>query len=57
MDEQDPDERMVKRKEEEPACIVCGETAEFCMRGLPKNTYCRDCAEDYFQLLEYLDKL
>jgi hypothetical protein len=40
-----------------PVCIVCGLKAEFCMRGLPKNTYCRDCAEAYFELLDYLDKL
>jgi hypothetical protein len=40
-----------------PKCIVCGAKAEFCMRGIPKNTYCKDCAESYFGLLEYLDKL
>jgi len=40
-----------------PTCIVCGVDAEFCMRGIPKNTYCRDCADNYFGLLEYLDKL
>jgi hypothetical protein len=39
------------------SCIVCGAKAEFCMRGLPKNTYCRECAEAYFGLLEYLDQL
>ena len=38
-------------------CIVCGESAEFCMRGIPKNTYCRECAENYFELLDYLDRL
>lgn len=38
-------------------CIVCGLEAEFCMRGLPENTYCRECAKDYFRLLSYLDKL
>ena len=40
-----------------PVCIVCGAKAEFCMRGIPKNTYCRGCAEAYFGLLDYLDKL
>ncbi|MBN2141845.1 hypothetical protein JW711_00805 [Candidatus Woesearchaeota archaeon] len=40
-----------------PECMVCGGNAEYCMRGIPKNTYCKDCAEAYFQLLEYLDKL
>jgi len=38
-------------------CIVCGETAEYCMRGIPTSTYCRDCAEEYFKFLNYLDKL
>ncbi len=39
-----------------PSCIICSAKAEFCMRGLPKNTYCRECAEAYFGLLEYLDQ-
>ena len=38
-------------------CILCGKKAEFCMRGLPKNTYCRKCAEAYFKFLNYLDKI
>lgn len=38
-------------------CIICGKKAEYCMRGLPKNTYCRECAEAYFKFLNYLDKL
>lgn len=38
-------------------CVVCSETAEFCMRGLPENTYCKGCAKDYFKLLSYLEKL
>ena len=40
-----------------PSCIICSAKAEFCMRGLPNNTYCRECAEAYFGLLEYLDRL
>jgi hypothetical protein len=38
-------------------CIICGAKAEFCMRGIPKNTYCRECAEAYFQMIDYLDSL
>ena len=38
-------------------CIICGKKAEYCMRGLPKNSYCRKCAEAYFKFLNYLDKL
>jgi hypothetical protein len=41
----------------DPICIICGAKAEFCMRGLPNNTYCRECAESYFKLLDYLDHL
>ncbi|NQU98718.1 hypothetical protein HQ533_04580 [Candidatus Woesearchaeota archaeon] len=42
---------------EQKSCVVCKETAEFCMRGLPENTYCRDCTKEYFKLLSYLEKL
>jgi hypothetical protein len=38
-------------------CIVCAKPAEFCMRGVPENTYCRECAKDYFKLLSYLEKM
>lgn len=38
-------------------CTVCGKPAEYCMRGLPDNTYCKVCAKEYFKLLSYLDKL
>jgi hypothetical protein len=38
-------------------CVACGGSAEFCMRGLPENKYCKGCAKDYFKLLSYLDKL
>ena len=41
----------------DPKCIVCGAKAEHCMRGLPKNTYCKECAEAYFGMLECLDAL
>ncbi len=49
----------VREEENKPdkTCIVCGETAEFCMRGIPQNTYCRGCAKDYFKLLSYLEKV
>lgn len=38
-------------------CISCDKVAEYCIRGLPQNTYCKDCAKAYFKLLSYLDKL
>jgi hypothetical protein len=37
-------------------CVICSEPAKFCIRGLRENSYCRDCAEDLFQL-EDLDRL
>lgn len=45
------------KDKESSECIVCGKKAEYCMRGIPKNTYCRKCAEAYFKFLNYLDKL
>ena len=38
-------------------CIICSVKADYCMRGLPKNRYCKACAEAYFKFLNYLDKL
>lgn len=46
-----------EKKLSQKTCVVCSEPAEFCMRGLPDNTYCKPCAKDYFKLLGYLDKL
>jgi len=46
-----------KKLQKKSSCIVCGQPAEFCMRGIPDNTYCKPCAKDYFKLLGYLDKL
>jgi len=46
-----------KNSQSNHTCIVCGLEAEFCMRGIPENTYCKKCAKDYFKLLSYLDKL
>lgn len=39
------------------SCIVCGKVATHCMRGLPNNTYCKDCAKDHFKFLNYLERL
>lgn len=38
-------------------CMICGEPADYCMRGIPNNLYCRDCALEYFKFLNYLEKL
>ena len=38
-------------------CMICGDPAEFCMRGIPHNLYCRECALEYFKFLNYLEKL
>ena len=47
------------KKERKPRkrCIVCGKPATHCMRGLPNNTYCKECAKDYFKFLSYLERL
>ncbi|MFH1770189.1 MAG: hypothetical protein ABH828_01390 [archaeon] len=51
-------EDVLDEKETKPKnCIVCKEPAEFCMRGIPDNCYCKACAKDYFKLLSYLEKL
>ncbi|MFH1590178.1 MAG: hypothetical protein ABIB43_06440 [archaeon] len=39
------------------SCIACKKPAEYCMRGIPENCYCKECAQDYFKLLSYLEKL
>ncbi|MBN1792614.1 hypothetical protein JW826_02930 [Candidatus Woesearchaeota archaeon] len=54
---QKPPKRTERMVSANPACMVCGSPSEYCMRGIPKNTYCRGCAENYFELLEYLDHL
>ncbi|MBD3209590.1 hypothetical protein GF367_04215 [Candidatus Woesearchaeota archaeon] len=41
----------------EKKCIVCGKEATHCMRGLPNNTYCKQCAQEHFKFLNYLEKL
>ena len=38
-------------------CLVCGEQATHCMRGLPNNTYCKPCAQEHFKFLNYLERL
>ncbi|MBN1274778.1 hypothetical protein JXA12_00590 [Candidatus Woesearchaeota archaeon] len=38
-------------------CIVCGKEAAYCMRGLPNNTYCKQCAKEHFKFLNYLERL
>lgn len=38
-------------------CIICDGEAEYCMRGIPNNTYCRECALEYFKFLNYLERL
>lgn len=53
--------RQEAEKEEREAapkkCIICDAPATHCMRGLPNNTYCKQCAKDYFKFLSYLERL
>lgn len=46
-----------KNRQQAKTCMVCGKKAEYCMRGIPKNTYCKECALDYFKFLHYLESL
>jgi hypothetical protein len=39
-------------------CIICEEKeAEFCIRGLPKDCYCKECAVESFGDIEVLERL
>lgn len=47
----------VERLQPGKKCIVCGKVATHCMRGLPNNTYCKECAQEHFKFLNYLERL
>ncbi len=39
-------------------CIICEEKeAVLCIKGLPRDAYCRDCAIESFSDTEVLEKL
>jgi hypothetical protein len=39
-------------------CIICEENeAEFCIRGLPKDCYCEECAEENFGDVQVLERI
>jgi hypothetical protein len=37
-------------------CIICGEEAEFCIKGT-SDYYCKECAEEHFADLSVLHKV
>ena len=37
-------------------CIICDKNAEFLIKGT-NDYYCKDCAEDAFSDLSYLEKM
>jgi hypothetical protein len=45
-----------KAKTRHGKCVICSVNAEYCIRGVPEDCYCRECAEEFFQSLEDLDK-
>ena len=47
----------LKKDSLKKSCIICGKKAEYCMRGIHNNTYCKKCAVSYFKFLNYLEKL
>ncbi len=39
-------------------CFVCEKNeAKFCIKGVPNNCYCKDCAKEQFSDLSLLEKL
>ena len=45
-------------KPKKKLCILCEEKeAKFCIKGLPKDCYCKECAEQQFADLGLLEKL
>ena len=37
-------------------CILCENEAEYCIKGCPE-TYCKECAVEQFQDVDYLQKI
>ena len=48
---------LTKSKTRQGKCVICSVQAEYCVRGVPEDCYCKECAEEFFQSLEDLDKL
>jgi hypothetical protein len=45
-------------RQKKSICIICEENdAVYCIKGLPKDCYCRECAEDNFGDVSVLEKL
>jgi len=38
-------------------CVICDAEAEFFVKGIPNDRYCRECAEENFNDLELLEKV
>jgi hypothetical protein len=58
MDDKEPaDENTAKKKAKQPVCIICSDPAEFCVRGVPEDSYCKECASELFQTLDDLDRI
>ena len=57
MDDKESDKDIViKKKVKQRTCIVCSDPAEFCVRGVPEDSYCKECASELFTL-DDLDKI
>jgi len=52
-DLQDIDKEFLVKKQ----CIVCGAQAAYRIKARPSDTYCKDCALEYFKFLTYLEKI
>ncbi len=38
-------------------CIICGDEATLCVKGMTNDSYCQECAEESFADLSYLEKI
>ena len=38
-------------------CVVCDAEPEFCVKGIPHDAYCRECAEEHFSDLGLLERI
>ncbi|MEM4397173.1 MAG: hypothetical protein QW757_00950 [Candidatus Woesearchaeota archaeon] len=47
-----------KSNQKKTLCIICEEKeAEYCIKGIPKDCYCKECAEESFGSVDVLEKL
>jgi hypothetical protein len=38
-------------------CIICGAEASHHIKGIPQDSYCKECGKEHFKYLNYLEKI